>query len=54
MIDAPLPPVLRRARILERVQRDGGATLQELAAEHAVSPVTVHRDLELLGGEGLL
>src|SRR3954465_12476933 len=54
MIDAPLPPVLRRARILERVQRDGGASLAELAAEHAVSPVTVHRDLELLSGEGLL
>jgi DeoR/GlpR family transcriptional regulator of sugar metabolism len=46
--------VLRRARILERVQRDGGASLAELAAEHAVSPVTVHRDLELLSGEGLL
>jgi DeoR/GlpR family transcriptional regulator of sugar metabolism len=54
MIDAPLPPVLRRARILERVQRDGGASLSELAAEHAVSPVTVHRDLELLSEEGLL
>ena len=54
MIDAPLPPVLRRARILERVQRDGGASLAELASEHAVSPVTVHRDLELLSGEGLL
>ena len=54
MIDAPLPPVLRRARILERVQRDGGATLADLASEHAVSPVTVHRDLELLSGEGLL
>jgi DeoR/GlpR family transcriptional regulator of sugar metabolism len=46
MIDAPLPPVLRRARILERVQREGGATLADLASEHAVSPVTVHRELE--------
>ena len=54
MIDLPLPPVLRRAQILERVQRDGGASLAELASEHAVSPVTVHRDLELLSGEGLL
>jgi DeoR/GlpR family transcriptional regulator of sugar metabolism len=54
MSDAPLPPVLRRARILERVSRDGGASLQELASEHAVSPVTVHRDLELLSGEGLI
>jgi DeoR/GlpR family transcriptional regulator of sugar metabolism len=54
MSESPLPPVLRRARILERVSRDGGASLAELAAEHAVSPVTVHRDLELLSGEGLL
>jgi DeoR/GlpR family transcriptional regulator of sugar metabolism len=56
MIDVPqpLPPALRRARILERVQREGGASLAELASEHAVSPVTVHRDLELLSGAGLL
>jgi len=54
MIDVPLTPVVRRARILERVQRDGGASLAELASEHAVSPVTVHRDLELLSGEGLI
>ena len=54
MIDLPLPPVLRRAQILERVQRDGGASLADLASEHAVSPVTVHRDLELLSGAGLL
>jgi DeoR/GlpR family transcriptional regulator of sugar metabolism len=54
MIDLPVPPVLRRARILERVQREGGASLADLASEHAVSPVTVHRDLELLSGAGLL
>ena len=54
MIDVPLPPMLRRARILERVQREGGASLADLASEHAVSPVTVHRDLELLSGAGLL
>jgi DeoR/GlpR family transcriptional regulator of sugar metabolism len=54
MIDLPLPPVLRRAQILERVQREGGASLADLASEHAVSPVTVHRDLELLSGAGLL
>ena len=29
-------------------------TLAELASDHAVSPVTVHRDLELLSAEGLL
>ena len=54
MIDATAPPGLRRARILERIQRDGSVSLAELATEHAVSPVTVHRDLELLSGEGLL
>jgi DeoR family fructose operon transcriptional repressor len=54
MIDGPLTPVVRRARILERVKREGGASLAELASEHAVSPVTVHRDLELLSGEGLI
>jgi DeoR/GlpR family transcriptional regulator of sugar metabolism len=54
MIDVPLTPVVRRARILERIQRDGGASLADLASEHAVSPVTVHRDLELLSDAGLL
>jgi DeoR/GlpR family transcriptional regulator of sugar metabolism len=54
MIDIPLTPVVRRARILERVQREGGASLADLASEHAVSPVTVHRDLELLSGAGLI
>ena len=37
MIDATAPPVLRRARILERVQREGGVSLADLASEHAVS-----------------
>jgi DeoR family fructose operon transcriptional repressor len=54
MIEIPLTPVVRRARILERVQREGGASLADLALEHAVSAVTVHRDLELLSGEGLI
>ena len=54
MIESSLTPGLRRARILERVQRDGRATLAELAIDYAVSPVTVHRDLELLSAEGLV
>jgi DeoR/GlpR family transcriptional regulator of sugar metabolism len=54
MIESSLPPGLRRARILERVQRDGSATLADLAIDYSVSPVTVHRDLELLSAEGLL
>ena len=53
MIDATAPGA-RRARILERIQREGRVSLADLAIEHAVSPVTVHRDLQLLSGEGLL
>src|SRR5215207_10680388 len=53
MIDA-MAPGARRARILKRIQREGRVSLADLASEHAVSPVTVHRDLELLSGEGLL
>jgi DeoR/GlpR family transcriptional regulator of sugar metabolism len=53
MIDASAPGT-RRARILERIQREGRVSLADLASEHAVSAVTVHRDLQLLSGEGLL
>ena len=49
-----MPPALRRTRILERVRRNGGASVSELARELDVSPITVHRDLELLASEGLL
>jgi DeoR family fructose operon transcriptional repressor len=52
--DQPLPTSARRARILERIQRVGGASLAELAAEHAVSTITVHRDLEQLSRDGLV
>ena len=54
MTEVPLTPVHRRAQILERIQREGSASLADLASEHAVSPVTVHRDLELLSDAGLL
>jgi DeoR/GlpR family transcriptional regulator of sugar metabolism len=49
-----MPPALRRAQILERIQRDGGVSVAELAKDHAVSQVTVHRDLEQLAREGLV
>jgi DeoR family fructose operon transcriptional repressor len=49
-----VPPALRRAQILQRIQRDGGVSVAELARDHAVSPVTVHRDLEELAREGLV
>ena len=49
-----VPPALRRAQMLERIQRDGGVSVAELARDHAVSAITVHRDLEQLAREGLV
>jgi DeoR/GlpR family transcriptional regulator of sugar metabolism len=49
-----MPADLRRARILERIQREGGASVRELARENGVSPITVHRDLERLARDGLV
>jgi DeoR family fructose operon transcriptional repressor len=53
MIDATAPGA-RRASILKRIQREGLVSLADLASEHEVSAVTVHRDLQLLSEEGLL
>ena len=44
----------RRAQILERIRRDGGVSVAELARAHDVSAITVHRDLEQLAQEGLV
>ena len=49
-----MPPALRRARILERIQRDGGVSIADLARDLTVSSITVHRDLEHLSKEGLV
>jgi DeoR family fructose operon transcriptional repressor len=49
-----VPPALRRAQILELIQRSGGVSVGELARAHDVSPITVHRDLEQLAREGLV
>jgi DeoR/GlpR family transcriptional regulator of sugar metabolism len=49
-----MPPALRRAQILERIERDGGVSVADLARDHAVSPITVHRDLEQLSRDGLV
>jgi DeoR/GlpR family transcriptional regulator of sugar metabolism len=49
-----LPADLRRARMLERIQRDGGASIGDLARDYGVSQITVHRDLERLGRDGLI
>ena len=48
------PPAVRRAQILERVQRDGGVSVADLARELTVSSITVHRDLEQLSRDGLV
>jgi DeoR/GlpR family transcriptional regulator of sugar metabolism len=45
---------MRRAQILERIQRDGGVSVADLARDLTVSPITVHRDLEQLSRDGLV
>jgi DeoR/GlpR family transcriptional regulator of sugar metabolism len=40
--------------MLERIQREGGLSVAELARSYAVSAITIHRDLEQLAGEGLV
>ena len=40
--------------MLERIQREGGVSVAELARSHEVSAITVHRDLEYLAREGLV
>jgi DeoR family fructose operon transcriptional repressor len=49
-----MPPALRRAKILERLRRDGGVSVAVLAQELSVSAITVSRDLEKLAQEGLV
>lgn len=47
-------PAKRRAMILERIQKDGFASIVELAAGIGASPSTIRRDLEQLTEEGYL
>ena len=49
-----VPPALRRSQILERIRRDGGVTVADLAIDHGVSTITVHRDLAGLAADGLI
>jgi DeoR/GlpR family transcriptional regulator of sugar metabolism len=49
-----MPADFRRAQMLERIQRNGGASVAELARDYGVSPITVHRDLERLARDGLV
>ena len=41
-------------QILERIQRDGGVSVADLARDLTVSSITVHRDLEQLSRDGLV
>jgi DeoR family fructose operon transcriptional repressor len=52
--DPPRSVAVRRAQILEHIQAVGGASLAELARDHAVSAITVYRDLDYLAREGLV
>ena len=45
---------LRRTSIMDRIRRDGAASVGELAHELEVSPATIHRDLRALTEEGLV
>ncbi len=47
-------PELRRQKILEQIQRNGSASVAELARDFSVSLITVHRDLDALAREGLV
>jgi DeoR family fructose operon transcriptional repressor len=40
--------------MLERIRREGGVSVAELARAHGVSTITVHRDLEALAADGLV
>jgi DeoR/GlpR family transcriptional regulator of sugar metabolism len=40
--------------MLDRIQREGGVSVAELARAFEVSAITVHRDLEQLANEGLV
>jgi DeoR/GlpR family transcriptional regulator of sugar metabolism len=53
-LTATVPPALRRSQILERIRREGGVTVAQLALDHDVSAITVHRDLAELASEGLI
>jgi DeoR family fructose operon transcriptional repressor len=46
------PPALRQAQILDRLRRDGGVSLADLAGELGVSQVTIHRDVGRLAEQG--
>ena len=50
----PLVAALRRREMLRRIETEGGGGVAELAGIFGVSTVTIHRDLEVLVGEGVV
>lgn len=50
----PLIPTDRQQRILDRLAEDGAVRVEDLSSRLGVSPMTVHRDLDLLEQSGLL
>lgn len=50
----PLVAALRRREMLRRIETEGGGGVAELARIFGVSTVTIHRDLEILVGEGVV
>lgn len=54
MNSPPGRPLARRDQIRARVAEDGFVRIDLLAAEHGVSPMTIHRDLDDLQGHGWL
>lgn len=51
---APDVPARRRQAIAQFVQDAGTARIEDLAERFAVSPMTIHRDLDVLAAEGWL
>jgi DeoR/GlpR family transcriptional regulator of sugar metabolism len=49
-----VPAALRHARIIASFEKNGFASISDLAAELNVSGMTVRRDLDILGKRGLL
>ena len=50
----PLVAAVRRREMLRRIETEGGSGVAELARIFGVSTVTIHRDLEILVGEGVV
>ena len=44
----------RQHQILQYLQKSGKVFVNDLSRDFAVSPITIRRDLDVLGGEGLL